>query len=285
MAKEPTMNHTDRMLQGYRDLALYAQRWQPPGEAKASIAIVHGFGEHSGRLGNVINWFVPKGYTVYAFDLRGHGRSEGRRGHVDDWDDLLEDVGVLLDWARSDAPDLPLFLLGLSVGGLIALDFASHRGQDLAGVIASAPALGELPVTPLKIMLARLMARLWPTFTQDAQLDTTALSRDASVGEAYASDPLVHGCATARYGLETLGAIPRVQSEAVLLDVPCLIVHGSADQIIPPDCSREYFEKMTLADKTRFEYDGYYHEVFNDIGKEQVLADVEAWIEKRLPER
>lgn len=278
------MNHSDKILQGYGDLALYAQRWQPDGPAKASLAIVHGFGEHSGRLGNVIDWFVPKGYTVYAFDLRGHGRSEGRRGHINDWDDLLEDVGILLDWARSDAPDLALFLLGLSVGGLIALDFASHRGQDLAGVIASAPALGALPIAPLKIALARVMARVWPTFTQDAQLDATALSRDASVGEAYVSDPLVHGFATARYGMEMLGAIPRVQSEAVLVDVPCLIVHGSADQFIPPDCSREYFDKLTVADKTRLEYDGYCHEVFNEIGKERVLADVESWIEERLPE-
>ncbi|MDH7485555.1 MAG: alpha/beta hydrolase [Anaerolineae bacterium] len=278
------MKHIEGTFTGYGGLELYAQCWRPEGEARATLAVVHGFGEHSGRYGNVVNWFVPKGYIVCAFDMRGMGRSPGRRGHINSWTELREDTRAFLQWARAQDAGLPLFLLGHSQGGLVVLDYALHYPQGLAGVVASGPTLGKLPVSPPMIMLARLLSSVWPRFTQDVKLDATALSRDPAVPEAYVSDPLVHGLATARLGTEILKAIEWVQAHAADMAVPCLIVHGGADRLVPPEGSRIFFEKMTLADKTRYEYEGYYHEVYNDVGKERVLADVEAWLESHMHE-
>ena len=132
------MIHTEATFTGYGGLQLYAQSWRPEGEVKATLAIVHGFGEHSGRYGNVVDWFVPRGYGVCAFDMRGMGRSPGQRGHINDWEELREDTRAFLRWSRVQVPDAPLFLLGHSQGGLIALEFAQNGAQGLAGVIASA---------------------------------------------------------------------------------------------------------------------------------------------------
>lgn len=274
------MNHSEGTLIGYGGLELYTQCWQPKGEAKGALAVVHGFGEHSGRYGNVVNWFVPKGYAVYIFDLRGHGHSPGQRGHINDWAEMREDVRVFLHWVRSQQPGRRLFLLGHSQGGLIVLDYALHYPEGLTGVIASAPVLGSLPVSPLLVGLAKLLSSVWPRFTRDIKLDATALSRDVAVVEAYVNDPLVHGLVTARLGTETLRIIEGVQAQAAELKVPCLIVHGGADRLIPPEGSRTFYQRVIISDKERHEYEGYYHEVFNDIGKERVLADVQAWVEQ-----
>lgn len=276
------MDHIEGTFTGYGGLELYHQRWRPEGEIRATLAIVHGFGEHSGRYGNVVNWFVPKGYTVYAFDLRGGGRSPGQRGHINAFAEFREDVNAFLKRVRSQEAGRPLFLLGHSQGGLIVLDYALHYPQGLDGVVASGPALGGLPVSPLLLILARLLSRLWPRFTLDTKLDATAISRDSAVVEAYVNDPLVHSLATPRLGTELLQAIEWTQAHAAEMKVPCLIVHGGADRLAPPEASRIFYEKMTLADKERHEYEGYYHEVFNDVGKEQVLADVEQWIEQHV---
>lgn len=278
------MKHTEGTFTGYGGLELYAQCWRPQGEAKATLAIVHGFGEHSGRYGNVVNWFVPKGYIVCAFDMRGMGRSPGQRGHINNWTELREDTRAFLQWARAQDAKRPLFLLGHSQGGLVVLDYALHYPEELAGVVVSGPTVGKLPVSPPMIVLARLLSSVWPRFTQDVKLDATALSRDPAVPAAYVSDPLVHGLATARLGTEILKTIEWVQAQAGNMTVPCLIVHGGADRLIPPEGSRLFFEKMTLADKNRYEYEGYYHEVYNDVGKERVLADVEAWLERHMHE-
>jgi alpha-beta hydrolase superfamily lysophospholipase len=275
-------SHSETTVIGAAGLPLFAQKWWPSGRARASLAIVHGFGEHSGRYGNVVDWFVPRQHAVYALDLRGHGRSPGRRGHINRWGELVEDVRALLRWAASDAPGTPLFLVGHSLGGVIVPDLTHASQQGLAGIVISAPSLGDLPVSPALIALAKVMSRIWPLFTQDVHLDETALSRDQTVGQAYRTDPLVHNLSSARFGTELLSAVRSVRAQAALSTVPCLIIHGGADRISPPESSREYFDSLTIADKTRYEYEGYYHEVFNDIGKERVLADVERWIEQHL---
>lgn len=276
-------SHSETTIVGAGGLRLFAQQWRPSGQARASLAIVHGFGEHSSRYGNAVDWFVPRQYAVYATDLRGHGRSPGRRGHIDSWAELMQDVQAFLRWTATEAPDAPLFLVGHSLGGVIVLDFAHDFPAGLTGVVASGPVLGALPVPPALVGVARLMSRVWPRFTQHVHLDETALSRDPTVGIAYRADPLVHGFTTARFGMELLAAIDRVMDKAPLLAVPCLIVHGSADRLGPAEASRKFFDNMTFADKTLLEYEGHYHELFNDLGKERVLADVEQWIEQHLP--
>lgn len=282
MKRHYLMTHYESRFTGHGGLELYAQCWQPEARARAALAIVHGFGEHSGRYGNVVDWFVPRGYAVCAFDMRGMGRSPGQRGHINAWEELEADVRAFLVWSRAQTPDVPLFLLGHSQGALIALDFAQNGAGGLAGIIASGPTLGSLPVSPLLVVVARLLSRVWPRFTQDVKLDASALSRDPAVPLAYRGDPLVHGMASARLGTEFLQTIQRLHARAGEVDLPCLIVHGAADRLGPAHHSRTFYENMTCPDRKRIEYEGYYHEVFNDVGKEKVLADVENWIEEHI---
>jgi alpha-beta hydrolase superfamily lysophospholipase len=282
------MDHFEGTFAGHDGLELYTQRWRPAGGGppKATLAVVHGFGEHSGRYGNVVDWFVPKGYAVHAFDLRGHGRSPGQRGYVNRFSDYTGDVRAFLAVASREEPGRPVFLVGHSMGGPIVLNTVLHDPSGLAGVVASGALLAQLPVSPGLTLLAKVMSRIRPNFTAKAGPksgpDVATLSRDPAVIKAYLDDPLVHGLGTARLGTELTAAIDWTQAHAADLALPLLMVHGGADRLCLPEGSRTFFDHVTFADKERREYEGYYHEVFNEVGKEQVLADVEAWIEARL---
>jgi alpha-beta hydrolase superfamily lysophospholipase len=277
------MIHNEGTFSGYGGLELYYQCWLPEGVSKAILAIVHGHGERSGRYGNVVDWLVPRGYAVYAFDLRGHGRSSGPRGHIERWDVLREDLAAFLALVRAQEPGQALFLVGHSLGGLIALEYVLHHPEGLAGVVASGPLLTEPGISPLLITLSKVLSSVLPRLALKSGLDTTALSRDPAVVAAYVSDPLVHSFGTARLGVELVKAVEWTQAHAADLALPCLIVHGAADRICPPEGSRIFYENVAVADKERQVYEGYYHEVYNDVGKERVLAAVEAWIERHLP--
>ncbi len=277
------MDHFEGTFQGHGGVELYYQRWRPVATPKAALVVLHGFGEHSGRYGNVVDWFLPRGYVVYAFDMRGHGRSPGQRGYIESYAELRDDLRALLDVIRGEERAGAVFLLGHSQGALTALNYALHDPTELAGVIASGPTLDvDLPVSPVLIWLAKILSNIWPTFTLEVGLDATALSRDTAVVEAYVDDPLVHGKGTSRLGTEVMAAIDWTQAHAAELALPCLIVQGSDDRLAAPKASQTFFENVTYADKERIEYDGYYHEVFNEPGKDKVLADVEAWLERHL---
>jgi alpha-beta hydrolase superfamily lysophospholipase len=275
------VDHQQGVVSNHDNLELFYQRWRPVGEPRAVLAIIHGFGEHSGRYGNVVNWFVPRGHAVYALDLRGHGHSSGPRGHVDSFAEYRHDLRAFLDLVRREELGRPLFLLGHSQGGLIVLNHVLHDPSDLAGVVASGPTLGQLPVSPLLVLLAKALSKVWPRFSLEVGLDVTALSRDAKVVQAYVEDPLVHGKATARLGTELMVTIDWTQAHAAAMALPCLIIHGSEDRLCSPDASRIFCDNVTLPDKQRHEYEGHYHELFNDLDKEMVLADVAAWLEAR----
>jgi len=276
------MDHLEGTFQGFGGLELYYQRWRPEGEPKAVLAIVHGFGEHSGRYDNVVNWLVPKGYAIYAFDLRGHGRSPGQRSYINRWAEYREDVRAFLTFVQEQEPGRPLFLMGHSMGGLIVLEYTLHYPEGLQGVIGSGPALAQTGVSPLLMALGRFLSRIWPRFTLETNLDATTISRDPAVVEAYVNDPLVHSVATARLGEEMSKAMAWVNDHAADLRVPLLILQGGADRLVSPEASRAFFERVASEDKTFHEYEGYYHEPHNDVGKERPLADLEAWLEEHL---
>jgi alpha-beta hydrolase superfamily lysophospholipase len=276
------MDHFEGTFQGDGNAELYYQRWLPQGTPKATLAVVHGFGEHSGRYGNVVDWFVPRGYTVYAFDMRGHGRSPGQRGFIERYAQVRGDVQAFLALVHNQQPEHPVFLLGHSQGGLTVLDYVLHHPEGLAGVVASGPLLSPPAVSPLLMPVSRLLSRVWPTLSMEVGLEVDALSRDRAVVDAYVHDPLVHGKGTPRLGAEVASTIDWTQAHAADMTLPCLIVHGGADRICDPAASRAFFDKVTFPDKERHEYEGYYHEVFNEVGKERVLADVETWLERHL---
>lgn len=277
------MQQEEGTFEGYGGLELFYQRWLPEGEHKAVLAIVHGFGEHSGRYGNVVNWFVPKGYAAYGFDLRGHGRSPGPRGYINEWAEYRQDVRLFLELVHAQEPERPVFLLGHSMGGLIVLEYALHYPEGLSGVVASGPVLAQAGVSPLLMMMSKLLSSIMPRLTLNTKLDAAAISRDQAVVKAYVNDPLVHSLGTPRLGTALTAAVEWTQAHAAEFQVPCLILHGSADRLAPPEGSRIFYKEMTLADKERQVYEGYFHEVYNDLGKEKPLAAVEAWGERHLP--
>jgi len=276
------MRHDTHTIVGSGGMELFAQSWLPDGKAKAVMVIIHGFGEHSGRYTHVGEWFAARQYAVYGFDLRGMGRSPGKRGHVNDWTEYTEDVRSYVQWVKESSPGLHVFLWGHSQGGLIALDYSIGNPEGLSGVIASGPSVGSLPVSPLMLTMAKLMSRIWPQFTQDVRLDVNALSRDQSIGRAYASDPLVHNKATARMGTEMMKAIDRVQDHACDLSVPCFVIHGGGDKLSPVQGSQAFCDKLQIDDWERKEYEGFFHELHNETEWQLVLEDMQAWIENRL---
>jgi len=276
------MEHAEGTFAGQGATELYYQRWRPDASPRATLAVVHGYGEHSGRYGNVVDWFVPRGYALYALDMRGHGRSPGQRGYIESFAQVREDVRAFLDTVHEQEPQPPTFMVGHSQGGLTVLNYVLHDPSGLAGVVASGPLLSHLPLSPLLLQLSKLLSKVWPSFALDTGVDAAGLSHDQNVVDAYVNDPLVHSKGTPRLGTELIAAIEWTQAHAADMALPCLIVHGGADRLCLPEASRTFYEHITFADKERIEYDGYFHEVFNELGKEKVLADVETWLEKHL---
>ncbi len=272
------MLHDEGKFPGFDGIELYYQRWRTDSAPRAVVAIVHGLGEHSGRYANVVSCLVPDGFTVYGFDLRGHGRSPGQRGAINSFSEYVEDVKAYLQFVAAQEPGRPLFLYGHSLGGLIVLNYVEHYPQGLKGVISSGPAVGKLGVSPLLFALARVLSVVAPKLSMNNGLDVTAISRDAAVVKAYTSDPLVHPLGTPRLATEMAAAGQYANAHAAEIKLPLLIVQGGADRICVPEGSRAFFDKMTADDKQRIEYPGVYHEPHNDLGWEKVVRDIEGWI-------
>lgn len=262
------------------DLTLLGRVWPATtDEPKGIVLLVHGLGEHSGRYAHVAKALNTAGYHLVAFDLRGHGLSEGPRGHTPSYTTLLDDVDIFLAQARQDFPEsLPRFLYGHSLGGNIVLNFGLRREADLAGYLVTSPLL-ETAFKPSegKLFLAKIFSRLMPTFTLKNGLATDALSRDAAVVKAYQDDVYVHDLLSARLGHEMLEAGQYALDHAAEWQSPLLLMHGTEDQITSHQASRQFAE--TAGDSARLVlWEGYYHEMHNDLGQEQVIETMIDWL-------
>ncbi len=267
---------------GSGNLPLYYQAWLPLSrEPRAVLVNLHGLGDHSGLYPTLADYFPGRGIATYAYDMRGNGRSPGQRAFLRRWDELREDLASFLTEVRAWEPNLPIFVLGHSLGGLVVLDYALHHPQGLAGVIAAAPPLGKVGVPPLLMALGRVMSRIWPRFSLEVGMDLSGLARDPKVVEAVLADPLFHRRGTARLSTEVTAAITRVHAAAAALSVPLLILHGSADRMVPPDGSREFFSKVRFPDRELRVLPGAYHGLFADLGYQEVLENLERWIDDR----
>ena len=266
-------------------IKIFYRQYQAESE-RARMVLSHGVGEHSGRYGNVIERVLPKGFSVWAPDHRGHGQSGGKRGHVLNFVQYLTDLRLTVELAKKDMPgEMPCFLLGHSMGGLIALYFAQHYPELIDGVVASSPCLGmviEIPAA--KKVLGSFMSYVWPGMTMGSGLDATKISRDENVVSAYKNDPLVHDRVSARFFTELLAAMESVNQQASALNVPVLMQVAGEDYLVNADSSKRFFEKLTLQDKTLHVYDDMYHEIYNapQDQKERVLDDLEDWLDKHI---
>jgi alpha-beta hydrolase superfamily lysophospholipase len=274
------MEHKEGTFQGAGGLDLYHQSWRAEKETRAVLAIIHGFGEHSGRYANVVNHLTPQGYAVYGFDLRGHGRSPGQRGHINSWDEYREDARAFLHMASKREPNQPVFMLGHSMGALIALDYLLHDPAGLQGAVISGAPLEPVGVAkPFLVLLARVLSRVWPRFSMPLGLDPKGISRDTEVVKAYQADPLVHGKTTVRWGMEILQTIEWVKAHAAEVRIPILLIHGGSDPLNSPNGTRSFFANVTFPDKEMKIYPGSYHEAHNDLDYGQVMKDMAQWLE------
>ena len=282
--------HQEGTFPGADGVALYYQAWLPPHQAsfgsgakpRALLVNLHGLGDHSNLYPTIADYFPRRGIAVYAYDMRGNGRSPGQRAYLRSWADYRGDLHSFLGRVREWEPGLPVFVLGHSLGGLVVLDYALQHPEELSGVIAAAPPLGKLGVPPLLMALGRVMSRVWPGFSLEVGMDLSGLARDPAVIETILADPLFHRRGTARLSTEVTSAIGRVHAGAADLEVPLLILHGSADRMVPPDGSREFFRKVQYPDREFREYPGAYHGLFADFNHGEVLRDLERWIEDHL---
>jgi acylglycerol lipase len=273
------MGHVEGRFKGVRNATIYYQAWLPEGKVNAVLLMVHGLGEHSGRYLNVVNHFVPLGYGVYGFDHAGHGKSEGMREGVERFADYTDTLRVYYEMVKGWQTGTPVFLLGHSMGGLIASCYLLDHPADFRGAVISAPLVkASGKVSPVTILMGRILSALAPRMGVLA-LDVEGISRDPEVVKAYVSDPLVfHGKTPARLAAELLKAMQRVTAEAGKITLPFIVLQGGADKLVDPGGAQMLYDKARSKDKTIKIYEGLYHEVFNEPERARVLKDVETWL-------
>ncbi len=262
----------------YDGLPLFAQKWEPDGEIKGVINLIHGHGDHSGRFAHWAKRFNSAGYALVSFDLRGHGRSGGKRGHCPSFDHFADDITIMLQKSEELFPKIKPFLYGHSLGGIILLYFLIQRQPEVKGAIVTSPALrSKVQEQKAKVAMTLLLGSILPTLTIPTALEIDALSRDESVLNKYINDPLVHEKISLQLGKRTIGAIDFIFKNAAMINLPLLLLHGSDDRIC---YARGSEELASLIDKNcSFKlFEGCYHELHNEPEKDDVFNFLIGWI-------
>ena len=264
---------------------LFWRRHSAEGDARAVLLFVHGLAEHSGRYLHVLDHFANAGFDCWAHDYRGHGQSPGLRVHVGQFDEFLVDLTAARRLVREAQPDLPFFLVGHSQGGLIVLREALTHPQGLEGIVVSSPFLGmhpdAAPPAPLH-MVANIVSTFAPKLMFSKVAEPSALSRDPKVPEAYIADPLVSSTVSARWFTSVLAAHADTHARASTLLLPALIMQSGDDRITDPAATRSWVANAPSDLIDYVEWEGLYHEMFNEPEKEEVFERVESWLQERL---
>ncbi len=273
--------HDEGFFSAKDNLRLFWESTSPDDEAsvRAHVAVVHGYADHCGRYRKTIERLVGDGFAVHAFDYRGHGQADGRRGHCDSFSDFVDDLELFWNRVLKAASGKPAFLLAHSHGGLMAIHFLRRRPAGLKGMVLSAPYL-ELGVKApaLQVLAARAVAVIAPWFSQKNPLTPAHLTRDVAEQKLVANDPLYNRTLTVGWFV----ASQRAQAEAVAMageiSLPLFVFVGENDGVARPEATRAFFERVASADKRFKEYPGMLHECLNEVGREQVWADISSWI-------
>jgi alpha-beta hydrolase superfamily lysophospholipase len=273
------IDRADLTLSGARGLALYAQRWRPrTGEPRGVVVIHHGLADHSDRYAGFAERLVRAGYAVWAFDMRGHGRSAGARVQIDRIDDLLDDLDALVATVREHEPGRPIVLYGHSLGGLATALYAIERHPGVAGVILAAPGIA-FDAPPIQAAVIRLLAPVAPDAPVLA-VPHAEFSSDPRVVAELDSDPLIEQASgPARTARAAIEGVRRVWAHPEQLVVPLLVVHGSSDQVTAPSGSRDLVARAGTIDRRLAIYDGLHHDVLHDPGGDRVATDIVAWLD------
>ena len=263
-------------------LKLFTRAWLAEKQAKAIVVIVHGIGEHSGRYEHVAQFFNAYGLHVFSYDQRGHGKSEGPRGHTPSNQHLMDDLTLAIQQSQQLAgAELPVFLYGHSMGGLEVLYYGLQDGAGITGFIATGPSIKIASTDPFKIFLAKTLNPILPKLSLPTGLDVTALSRDAKVIKDYQNDPLVHDLASTRLGMFIIGGAEEVLKKASSWNHPLLLMHGTEDRLGIITGSME-FMGLISGDVTFKPWKGLYHELHNEPEQVQVMRTMAEWIVERV---
>ena len=265
-------------------IRFFIQGWEPEVDRpRALVALVHGLGEHTARYAHVGKALTDAGYALVGFDLRGHGKSGGPRGHASSLDSYMQDIREFLARMKTKYADIPHFLYGHSLGGLLTLTYAIQYGADLKGVVVTGPALrSSLQEQKAKVAMVRLLGSLLSTVTVPSGLDAATISRDTAVVDAYKNDPLVHDSTSLGFGKAALTAIDLCFARAREFPAPLLIIHGKQDKIAYYSGSEEFAQQVRAAGKdvTLKVWDGLYHEVHNEPEKDEVFQLMIDWLDR-----
>jgi acylglycerol lipase len=275
------MKHQEGKYQNQKGQSIYYQSWLPEGKVKASLFVVHGLHEHSGRYKHLADSMTGQDYAVYSLDFPGHGKSDGLRSYVDSYDDLLNPMETFLKMIHSWQPNKPIFLLGHSLGGLLSAVYLIDHPDQVSGAVLSG-SLVKVPdyVSDFTIRLGKILSVVLPKF-RIVEIDKEGLSRDPSVVQAYLDDPLVfNGKTTVRISNEINNAIDLLERRGSIIKQPLLILHGGADRVCDPSWSQYIHDLVSSQDKKLIIYDGLYHEIYNEPEAEMVFEDVINWLDK-----
>lgn len=257
-----------------------------PEKQRFRVVVSHGLGEHSGRYVNVAEALCPIGASLWIHDHRGHGRSQGKRGHVSNFKDYVRDLKTMVTMAAAEGEEtLPTLVLGHSMGGLIALSFAGQYPETIDGLIVSSPLLGVEPPPPSVLqVLVRILSVLWPSLSLSNKLDPTFISHDSDQVDAYVQSSWVHDRITARWFVQCMAEIRRLVAGPQEIRVPILMQIAGDDHLVDCHASLSFFNALTVSDKTLRHYETLYHEIYNESlpDRQKVLADLRQWIGERF---
>jgi len=271
-------------FEGAGGLKIFTRSWQPEGKARGVVVIVPGFNSHSGQYLWVGEQFAAKDLAAYAIDLRGRGHSEGERFYVEKMEDYTDDVATLVRTAKSENPGLPVFVLGHSAGGVVSCVYTLDHQSEIDGLICESFAY-DLPVPGFVLSILKGFDHIAPHL-HVYTLKNENFSRDPVVVEAMNNDPLIKGeSEPTQTATVMIDAARRLNQEFPLIKLPVLILHGTEDKATNPSGSQFFYDTAGSMDKTLKLYDGHYHDLLNDIGKEGVMADITDWIDARVAVR
>jgi len=272
---------TEGSFKGVGGLKIYTREWQPPGKPRAVVVISHGFNAHSGQYEWAAQQFVSKGLAVYALDHRGRGRSEGERFFVKKFADWTTDLATFIEMVKAREPGLPVFLLGHSAGGVIACGYALEHQDEIEGLVCEDFAY-QVAAPEIALEILKGVSHVAP-HAHVVKLKNEDFSRDPAVVAEMNADPLI---ANESQPSETIAEMVRadqlLKKSFGQFTLPLLILHGTADKVAKPSGSKEFYEKAGSDDKELKLYEGHFHNLLADVGKQQVMADIQAWIDAHI---
>lgn len=274
----------EERIDGKGGVKIFTRSWQPASSPRAVVAICHGFNSNSGQYEWVAEQFASAGYAVYALDLRGRGKSDGKRFYVDNVDEYVSDVDALVKFAKSREPGLPVYLLGHSAGGVISCTYTLKHQSEIAGLICESFAF-QVPAPEFALNAITALSNVVPNLGV-LKLKNKDFSRDPKAVEVLNADPFTRNETQPAKTVAALWrADQRLKKEFPKITLPVFILHGTADKATKVSGSQFFYNTAGSKDKTIKLYEGHYHDLLNDMGKEAVMGDIQGWIEKRVPVR